>query len=123
MAKKKPIGAEYKTADHLFENVEPVTKQIYDKLLAVAKKVGDHEVQPKKTCVHLANGSAFCGIHPRKNSIMVTLRTKAPIKSARVHKVEQVSKNRCHNDMKLHDPKEVDAEFIAWLKQSFTSGE
>jgi hypothetical protein len=39
-------------------------------------------------------GSAFAGFHPRKNALMLTIKADQPIKSARVAKVEQVSKNR-----------------------------
>jgi len=62
------------------------------------------------------SGTAFAGLHPRKAAVLMTIRTDAPIKSARIRKSEQASRNRYHHDLLVASPEEVDAELVAWLK-------
>jgi hypothetical protein len=72
----------------------------------------------KQTCVHITAGTdavAYAGLHPRKGAVLLTVRTQSPLTSPRVRKVEQVSRNRCHNDLLIAAPGEVDAELIGWL--------
>jgi hypothetical protein len=103
----------------LFAGREPVTRAIYDRLVEAARPLGPFEIQPRKTCLHLARGSAFAGVHPRKNSVLVTLKTDAPIDSPRVRKLEQASKSRFHNDLILTSPDQVDAELMGWMKAAY----
>jgi len=73
----------------------------------------------KQTCVHInagEGGTAYLGLHPRKGGLLVNIRTERPIPSARVRKAEQVSKNRCHCEVILTDPSEVDEELLGWME-------
>src|SRR5262245_62035444 len=70
---------------------------------------------PKQTCVHITAGkgaTAYAGIHPRVGAVLLTIRTQTPLKSARVRKVERVSRNRCHCDLVLSSEAEVDEEVL-----------
>jgi hypothetical protein len=40
-----------------------------------------------------------------------------------IHKTDQVSAKRFHNEMKLTSPDEIDGEVIAWLKSAYELGE
>jgi hypothetical protein len=83
--------------DALFGDRTSASRAVYDALLAAMRGLGPVEVEPKKTCVHLVaerDGTAFAGIHPRKNGILLTLRTETAITSPRVRKTEQASRNR-----------------------------
>ena len=42
--------------------------------------------------------------------------TATDIKSHRIFKREQASANRWHLELRLEDPKQVDAELKSWLK-------
>jgi hypothetical protein len=73
----------------------------------------------KQTCVHInagAGGKAYLGLHPRKGALLVNIRTEKPIPSPRIRKAEQVSKNRCHCEVLLTDPSDVDEELLGWLE-------
>ncbi len=98
---------------------------IYDAVVSrLRSRVGTVVEDPKQTCVHLLthkNGTAFAGIHPRKNAVMLTIRTQAPLKSPRVRKVEQVSRNRCHSDLVVSSIEEVDPELLGWLSTASTA--
>jgi hypothetical protein len=105
--------------DQHFEGRAPVVRAIYDAVLRVAKKLGPVVEDPKKTSIHLNNRTAFAGVATRKDALVLTIKAPADIRSARIHKREQTSANRWHVEVKLDDPKQVDAELTSWLKQAF----
>jgi hypothetical protein len=96
----------------------PQAQAVYVRLIERVETLGPFEVEVKKTCIHLANGRAFAGVHPRINGIMVQIVSDAPIKSPRVNKVEQASANRFHCAVKLETEKDVNAELLGWLKKA-----
>ena len=100
----------------LFARSDPVAAWIYRRLLGAVAPYGPIRVEAKRTCLHLCGvRSAFAGVHPRRNGVLLTIRSAAPIDSPRVRKSEVVSANRAHNDLLLTDPAEVDEELAAWL--------
>jgi hypothetical protein len=103
----------------MLEKQDAVSRQLYLGLLAAIKPLGEFREEVKKTSIHLVRGSAFAGVHPRKNALMLTIKADQPIKSARVAKAEQVSKNRWHLDVKLAASSDIDRELLAWLRQAY----
>ena len=101
-----------------FTGKAPAVRAVYDRLLRAARALGPVKEEPKKTSIHLVRASAFAGVATRKDSLILTLKSKADIASPRVIKREQASANRWHVEIRLRDPKEVDAELKGWLKRS-----
>jgi hypothetical protein len=106
----------------LFAGGDPAVQATYDRLLALLLEIGPFTEQPKKTSIHLARTTGFAGVHPRKRSLILNLRTAQPIQSARVARVEQVSRNRYHNEIKLERPEDLDAEVAGWLREAYALG-
>jgi hypothetical protein len=73
----------------------------------------------KKTSIHLVNKTAFAGVATRKSSLFLNIKSASPIEHPRIAKVEKVSANRFHQEVKITDPKEIDAELLAWLKRAY----
>ncbi len=105
--------------DDALSTAEPVSRQLYKELLAALKPVGAFREEVKKTSVHLVRKSAFAGVHPRKEYLVITVKTEKPIRSARIFKAEQVSKNRWHLEVKLSSSKEIDRELMGWLREAY----
>src|SRR5436190_12988931 len=97
----------------------PETLKVYDKLLAKVKGLGPYEVELKKTCVHLVRATAFAGVHPRKQHLLLTIKAEQPIKSPRIVKSEQTSKSRWHHDVKVTAVAEIDGELLGWLRAGY----
>jgi hypothetical protein len=79
-------------------------------------------LDPKQTCVHVTAGKvgiAYAGLHPRKNAMLLNLRLHEPLKSKRIRKVEQISKNRYNCEVILSSESEVDAEIVGWLQDAY----
>lgn len=97
----------------------PETLKLYNQLLAKAKGLGPYEVEVKKTCVHLVRATAFAGVHPRKQHLLLTIKADGPIKSPRIVKSEQTSKSRWHHDVKLTAAADIDRELLEWLRAGY----
>jgi hypothetical protein len=106
----------------IFAKTEPVARKAYEAVLKASKKFGPLKIEGKKTCIHLVAGSAFAGIHPRKQGIVLNIRTARPIKSSRIRKSEQLSANRYHNEMVIDSAAAVDAEVVTWLREAYALG-
>ena len=96
-----------------------IARQLYKELLAAMKPIGPFGEEVKKTSIHLVRGSSFAGVHPRKQYLLLTIKAEKPIRSARISKAEQVSKNRWHLDVKLAASKDIDSELLGWLRQAY----
>lgn len=106
----------------LFAASDPVVSAIYRHVLAALSGVGPFREEAKKASIHLVRTTGFAGVHPRRRSLTLNLRLTEPLSSSRVAKVEQVSKHRYHNEIKLERPEQVDDELIAWLRAAYELG-
>ncbi|HEV8146753.1 MAG TPA: DUF5655 domain-containing protein [Bryobacteraceae bacterium] len=102
-----------------FEKSSPETKALYERLLTALRKLGPFEAEWKKTSIHLVRKTAFAGVHPRKASLVLTLKASELIKSPRIAKSEQVSRNRWHLDLKVNSPSEIDKQLLDWLRAAY----
>ena len=102
-----------------FVEKSPVVRAIYDRLMAETRSFGAVTEEPKKTSIHLVNKTAFAGVATRKTALLLNIKSAAPIDSPRFPKTEKVSSNRYHQEVKLTDPAEVDAELLGWLRQAY----
>ena len=107
------------TVAHHFVDKEPTVRATYDRLLKEMRKLGKVGEEPKKTSIHLMHTTAFAGVATRKAHLVLTVKSDADIKSARIHKSEKVSAHRYHHEMKLSAPDDVDAELLGWLKGAY----
>jgi hypothetical protein len=107
------------TVDDQFTGKAPNVRAIYDLLLTHLRMFGPVSEEPKKTSIHLANTSGFAGVHTRKNYLILNIRSDHPIDSARISKSEQVSKSRYHQEIKLENLDDVDAELLEWLEAAY----
>jgi hypothetical protein len=97
----------------------PIARQLYKELLAAVKPIGPFREEVKKTAIHLVRSSAFAGVHPRKQHLLITFKAEERIENPRISKAEQVSKNRWHFDVKLATSKDINGELVNWLRQAY----
>jgi hypothetical protein len=97
----------------------PETMRLYRSLRAALRPIGTFREEVKKTSVHLVRGSAFVGVHFRRSHLLVTIKAATPIDSPRIVKVEQVSKNRWHCEVKVSAETEIDGDLCAWMRAAY----
>src|SRR5437868_1191619 len=104
--------------DRVFARSEPHVRTLVQILIERAQRLPDVVVDPKGTCVHLNHRTACAGLHPRRNALLLNLRSKAPIESPRIRKVERVSANRCHNELLVESVDAIDDELMGWIAEA-----
>jgi len=92
---------------------------LYQELLTRLKPLGPFQEEIKKTSIHLVRKSAFLGVHPRKQGMVLTVKAAGPIENDRVMKAEQVSKSRWHIDIKIASAHDLDPELLGWVRQAY----
>ncbi len=100
-------------------NLTPEVNSLYNELLEALQNFGEVGVEEKKTSIHLTNRVAFAGVHPKKEYLILNIVSEQPIMSPRIKKNEQVSKSRFHNEMKIENEGDINAELIGWLKTAY----
>ncbi|MES9684927.1 DNA replication protein DnaC [Bacillus sp. AFS001701] len=105
--------------NELFLNKASNVNEIYSKILDLLKEIGPFEIEFKKTSIHLLNKSSFCGVHPKKKWLDFNLVTNHQIEHEKITKIEQVSKNRFHNNFRFHSIDDLDQAFLVLLKESY----
>ena len=107
------------TESNALTAASPTSLAIYKQLLATLAPVGPFREEIKKTSIHLVRKSAFAGVHPRSQHLLLTIKAEKSIRSPRVTKAEQVSKSRWHLDVKVSNIKEIDGELLGWLRRAY----
>lgn len=100
-------------------DLKPEVKKLFAELQNKLEKVGPIVVEEKKTSFHIKNKSGFAGVHPKNNYFILNIVSSVPIKSPRVIKQEQVSKNRFHNEVRVEKSEDINLELIGWLKEAY----
>jgi hypothetical protein len=95
------------------------TKKLYDTLLQNLEKIGEFDVEVKKTSLHIVHGRAFLGVHPRKDGLLLNVVTNEPLQSERLKKVERVSANHYHNELIIHSVEDINSELLGWIKNAY----
>ena len=88
-------------------------------LTAEFSKFGEFALEEKKTSFHVTHKGAFAGIHPRKTYLLLNIVSSSPITSPRISHLEQVSKSRFHNEIKIEKKSDIDMELVGWLRQAY----
>ena len=107
------------TVDEHFVGKADGLRDLFDRLVALAEKLGPVEQDPKKTSIHLNRKTAFAGVAVRKEHLVLTLKSDRPIDSPRIAKSEQTSARRFHHELKLARAKDLDAELRGWLQAAY----
>ena len=117
MARKTAAAAELfavKGADNVYAAI----------MAGLNKRLGAHKAveEVKQTCVHVVagkGGTAYAGLHPRKGAVLLNIRLAAPLKSPRIRKVEQISRNRFDHEMIVSSPDDLDDQVLGWLEAAW----
>jgi hypothetical protein len=104
--------------DEIYSGPKAGFRPIHEKLMKEIDKFGEFEIAPKKGYVSLRRRKQFAMIGPKTNTrFEVGINAKDFKKTARL--LEQPKGSMCNYIVNLSDPKQVDAELIAWLKAAY----
>jgi hypothetical protein len=101
------------------EKAAPSVRAAYAAILKASRALGPVREDPKKTSIHLVRETAFAGVALRRESLILTLKSKDAIDSERVHQGQQLSASRWHNEIRIESAREVDRELKEWIAASY----
>jgi hypothetical protein len=108
--------------DEHFEGKDPVVRQVFDKLLALAQKCGPVTVIPQKTHIAMQARVRFAGGVARKDwfdaALWLTRRTDHP----RLRRVETFGANSFGLHFRLMGPDDLDDAFAQLVREAYTVG-
>jgi hypothetical protein len=108
--------------DQIYMGPKADLRPIHDKLMRTVHKFGKFEIAPKKAYISLRRKKQFAMIGPAtKTRVEVGLNMKGVQATERL--LEEPPGRMCNYKVKVTDPKEVDAELIAWIRQAYESAE
>ena len=102
-----------------FSKTEPIVRNIYRRLIDVARAFGPVTEDPKKTSIHLVRHGAYAGVTTRRSSLILTLKSATDIRHSRIQKREQTSANRWHVEVRLEKPADIDRQVTTWLRAAY----
>jgi len=106
--------------DGLYTGPRAALRPIHDKLMTAIRKFGEFEEAPKKTYVSYRRKKQFAMIGPATNTrVEVGLNMKGVEPTDRL--LQLPAGQMCQYKVKLTDPKEVNAELIAWIRTAYDS--
>ena len=111
------------TVDEHFAGKSDELRDLYDRLVALAEKLGPVEQDPKKTSIHLNRRTAFAGVATQKSALVLTLKSDREVKSRRVKRSQQTSPRRWHLEVRLDAPEQVDRELRGWIARAYALSE
>jgi len=104
--------------DEIYSGAKAGFRPIHEKLIKEMKKFGEFETVPKKGYVSLRRKKQFAMIGPKTNTrFEVGINAKDFKQNARL--LEQPKGSMCNYIVNVNDPREVDAELVAWLRSAF----
>jgi len=107
------------TQQTAFDLCGPVSRELYRELTARIGTVGKFAEEVKKTSIHLLRKTAFAGVAPRKEYLLLTIKRDKPLKSKRVLKSEQTSRSRWHVEVRVSTADDIDAELLGWISEAY----
>ena len=109
--------------ERVFSRSDPPVRALAAQLVTRMQAEVGARIEPKNGSIHLCRDSAFAGLHPRRSAVLLNLRTRAPIESSRIRKVERVSANRFHNELLLESADQLDEELFGWIRTAASLAE
>ncbi len=104
-----------------FKNKEKA-KKIYDQLLAETnEKIGKVKEISLPCCIHFFGKYDFLAALPKKDSLEVRIALDRILKNPRLKVAVPVSAKMYKNCFEINSEKDLDSEFMGWVKESYNS--
>jgi hypothetical protein len=104
--------------DEIYAGPKAALRPVHAQVMAAIEKLGAFEIAPKKGYISLRRKKQFAMVGPgTKGRLEVGLNLKGLSATERL--LAQAPGGMCQYKVFLTDPKEVDNELTAWLKQAY----
>lgn len=113
-------GAAGDALDEIYSGAKAHLRPIQERLMEAIRDFGPFEIAPKKGYVSLRRKKQFAMIGPAtRTRVEVGLNMKGCEATPRL--LELPPGGMCQYKVQIHDPAEVDAELVAWVRKAYDS--
>ena len=111
------------TVAQFFAGKDPKLKALYSAFAKFVRRCGPYRVDPARTRIAFQGRVRFAGVaSATKDSLIVGFWLKRRIDSPRFMRVDQF-KNDFVYKVRLTDARQLDAEFLAWIREAYDVGQ
>jgi hypothetical protein len=107
------------TVNGHFDGKEIVVRQMYDELLKILRHRGVILEIPTRNSIHLIRATTLAGVSPRKNYLILTLKSDRMLTSPRIRKTQKISAHRYLLRLKLKSRWDINEELVGWLNHAY----
>lgn len=108
--------------DEIYSGSKAALRPIHDRLMAAIELFGPFEIAPKRGYVSLRGRKQFAMIGPATNTrVEVGLNMKDVKPTDRL--VALAPGGMCQYKVRLAEPRDVDAELVAWIKRAYAAAQ
>jgi len=116
---KQPHSCKKVSIESHFEKKEKA-KILFDYLLKqMEKNIGKYQIVSLPCCIHLFGRYDFLAVLPKKNYIEVRFALDRELDTPRLKVAVPMSSKVFKICLDISDEKEIDSEFMEWLKESY----
>jgi hypothetical protein len=110
------------TIDSHFEGKAPIVRELFEALVAEAKRFGKVHVYAQKTRIVFQTRGRFVSLTPRKSFMAGHLWLKRKRSHPLIHRVESLADRDFVHNFKLERVEQIDRGFRELLKEAYAVG-
>jgi hypothetical protein len=94
-------------------------REAWERLRETAAEFGEQRIYASHHSIMFSRKSCYFFVRPKKSHLEVTIFLDHPIRSPQVQRVDQVSKIKTVNVIRIRHRDEVEAPFTDWLREAY----
>jgi len=94
-------------------------REAWERLRETLADLGDQRIYASGSCIMFARESVYCFVRPKRSFLEVSVFLSRAIRSPHVKRVEQRSKTKVANILKIAHRDAVEAPLTDWLRESY----
>ena len=109
--------------EHHFNGKPPEIRTLFDAVVAAIRQFGPVRILPEKTRIAFQLRMLFAQVTPTRHWLDGHVVLARRLEHSRFRHVETISPRNHVHRFRLATPREIDAEFRAWLAEAYAVGE
>lgn len=94
-------------------------REAWERLRETLAELGDQRIYASGTCIMFARETVYCFVRPKRSFLEVSVFLSRAIKSPHVKRVEQRSKTKVVNILKIEHRDAVEPPLTDWLREAY----
>lgn len=106
-----------------FENKAPFIRALFDEFVRAVEACGPVTILPEKTRIAFQVRMSFAQVTPKRGWLDGHLVLARRLERPRFRKVETISPRNHVHHFRISDPRDIDAQLRAWVREAYDVGQ